>query len=242
MDDHSLHSPFVFNLFQQIISKTDSNIDQKIELLRKDLLSDNSKISLADFGAGSRVSAKKVRIVKDITKHSSTPPKFSALLNSLIAHFNFQTVIELGTSLGLNTLYLSKNQQVEVNTFEGDESLVQLAQKNFNAFNRSNIKVISGNIDHTLEESLDSITQVDLAYIDANHRYEPTIRYYKTILNKIHSKSLVVLDDIHWPKEMIQAWKEIKSRPEIIVSIDLFEGGLLFFDPELTPGEYVLKF
>lgn len=241
-DEHSLHSPFVFDLYNQVIKSAAAKEETEIEKLRQKLLTDPSEIEIQDFGAGSRVNSNAQRPVSEIAKNSSTPTKFSALLQALIEYFQHQTVLELGTSLGLNTLYLSQNKNTQITTFEGDPTLAHKAREHFHQFERKNIKLIEGNLDETLENSLASIDQIDLAYIDANHRYKPTLRYYETLMTKCHEKSLIVLDDIHWSKEMYQAWNEIKNQPEVIISIDLFEGGLLFFDPKLTKGDYILKF
>ena len=242
VDDHSLHSPFVFKLYQEVIQKAPSKLNQTIEALRNDLLKNEFEFELQELGAGSRVNPSNKRKVKEIARNASTPPAFSALLATLIDFLGYQHIIELGTSLGLNTLYLSQKEGVKVITFEGDPILTKLATDNFVKLKRSNIELVEGNLDDTLEDQLKRIESVDFAYIDANHRYEPSIRYFEALLAKCHEKSLIVLDDIHWSKEMNDAWHQIKKRPEVTVSIDLFEGGLLFFDPNLTKGDYVLKF
>lgn len=241
-DEHSLHSPFVFDLYNEII-KTASILKQSdIEALRAELLKDQTQVELIDFGAGSRVNTNSQRPIAEIAKNSSTPPKFSALLSALIKHFNYRTIFELGTSLGINTLYISQDSEASIITFEGDPTLAKRAKKTFSDFRRKNITVVEGNIDEALKTEVSKVEAIDLAYIDANHRYEPTLRYYEEIRAKCHEKSLIVLDDIHWSKEMNRAWRNIKNRPEVTVSIDLFEGGLLFFDPKLTRGDYILKF
>lgn len=241
-DEHSLHSPFVFNLYNEVIKTASRSVNPKIEELRNNFLTDQTTIELVDFGAGSRAKSSNQRSVSEIAKNSSTPPKFSALLKSLAEHLELKNIVELGTSLGLNTLYLSEVQDSKITTFEGDPSLSTKARKTFSDFGKHNIRLIEGDIDQTLASAINSIERIDLAYIDANHRYEPTLRYFEAIKAKCHERSLIVLDDIHWSKEMSQAWTEIKSRPEVIVSIDLFEGGLLFFDPKLTPRDYILRF
>ncbi|WP_288343164.1 class I SAM-dependent methyltransferase [uncultured Roseivirga sp.] len=241
-DEHSLHSPFVFNLYNNVIKTASRSVNPKIEELRNNFLTDQTPIELVDFGAGSRVKSGNQRTVSEIVKNSSTPPKFSALLKSLAVHLELKNIVELGTSLGLNTLYLSEVENSKITTFEGDPSLSTKARKTFSDLGKHNIRLIEGDIDQTLASEINSIDRIDMAYIDANHRYEPTLRYYETILAKCNEISLILLDDIHWSKEMNQAWTEIKSRPEVIVSIDLFEGGLLFFDPKLTRGDYVLRF
>ncbi len=241
VDQHSLHSPFVFDFFTKVISKVPpQNVD--IEVLRKTLLKTRTTITVQDFGAGSRVSSKTSKSVSLIAKHSTTPSKFSRFLAETVDHFNYSEIIELGTSLGINTLYLSQNERVRVTTFEGDPSIAQLAENHFNAFKRKNINTITGNIDDTLNQVLQKLEKIDLAYIDANHTYEATLRYFELISRQIHEKSLIVIDDIHWSKDMNRAWNEIKGKAEITLSIDLFEAGLLFFDPKIEKADYILKF
>lgn len=242
VDEHSLHPPFIFNLYNEVIKTASSNRLEKVERLRAKLLQDQREVDLIDFGAGSRVNDGTKRQLAEIAKNSSTPTKFSALLLALIKHFEYNSIFELGTSLGLNTLYLSNEESSLITTFEGDPTLTKIAEQNFSSLGRKNISIVEGNIDETLEKQVSQVQSIDLAYIDANHRYEPTLRYYELIRKKCHERSLIVLDDIHWSKEMNLAWNELKNRPEVRISIDLFEGGLLFFDPKLTQGDYVLKF
>jgi len=41
--------------------------------------------------------------------------------------------------------------------------------------------------------------------------------------------SVIILDDIHWSSDMEEAWSEIKNDPRILLTIDLFFIGLIFF-------------
>ncbi len=241
VDQHSLHSPFVFQFFTAVISKPHHK-NPSIESLRKALKKSKSNIEVKDFGAGSRVSKNNIRSIGSIAKHATTPSKFSRLLSKTIDHFGYTEVLELGTSLGINTLYLSQTKEVNITTFEGDPIIAGLATSHFEKLGRANIEVIIGNIDQTLPDVLKRSKQIDLIYIDANHKHEPTLRYYKSLLPFLHEKSLVVIDDIHWSKEMNEAWVVIKESAEVSLSIDLFEAGLLFFDPNIEKSDYILKF
>lgn len=231
----------MFQFFTAVIRKP-KHKDSNIESLRKTLRRSKSEIEVKDFGAGSRVSNNNNRSIGSIAKHATTPSKFSQFLSKTIDHFGYTEIFELGTSLGINTLYLSQTKEVKVTTFEGDPVIAQLARGNFEKFGRENINLIIGNIDQTLSETLRNTNSIDLAYIDANHRFEPTLRYYESVLPLIHKKSMIVIDDIHWSKEMNEAWEVIKTRPEVTLSIDLFEAGLLFFDPNIEKSDYILKF
>ncbi len=236
-----MHSPFVFDFYTRVISNpTDKN--REIEALRFELTHSRKAIELTDFGAGSRVSNKSHRSIGSIAKYSTTPSKFSRFLTKAINYYGYSNILELGTSLGINTLYMSSPSHTHVTTFEGDPGIAEIAREHFDNFGRENIDLIVGNIDKTLPEQLRTLASVDIAYLDANHRYTPTLRYYELIQPLIHEKSIIVIDDIHWSKEMNQAWHELKNRPEVTLSIDLFEGGLLFFDPNIQKADYILKF
>ena len=240
-EEHSIHSPFVFKFYTEVV-KASHNLDTEIEALRQELKTNSNKLNLKDYGAGSIHNVGNVRSVRSIARQASTPPRFSSFLSKLIDYFNYQNIIELGTSLGLNTLYLSKHKNVQVRTFEGDPSLCSIARENLLKFDIKNAEVIEGNINDTLPDYLRGESQIDLVYIDANHRYAPTLSYFDLCLPKMSEYGVIVLDDIHWSKEMWRAWTEIKMHPSSILTIDLFEAGLVFLNPDLQKGDYILKF
>lgn len=243
VDEHSLHSPFLFNLYLDVI-KEDSDLGfHKIENLRSELLASEKSFHFEDLGAGSRVNSGEERKVSEIAKHSSTPAKFSRLLYRFIQHFGYSEVLELGTSLGLNSLYMAQaSPEVQVLTFEGISEISDLARKNFQQMGASNIHMVEGNIDLTLADKIAQLKKIDLAYIDANHRYEPTLKYYELIQPKISQHGMIVIDDIHWSKEMSEAWLVLKTKAEVTLSLDLFEAGILFFNPNLKKEDYIIKF
>jgi hypothetical protein len=49
---------------------------------------------------------------------------------------------------------------------------------------------------------------------------------------------MVVLDDIHWSKEMEQAWKYCKDHGSVTLSVDLFFAGVLFFRQEIREKQH----
>ena len=238
---HSLHSPFFFGFYHQVIAQK-KILNPEIESIRKDLKKDESLIRMNDLGAGSLVSSSKNRSIATIARHGMSSPRFSSFLSCLIDFTQSKNIIELGTSLGINSLYMSQNPNVKLYTFEGDQRLVNLAHENFSKLNRKNIRIVEGNIDHTLSTFLTTCGQVDLAYIDANHRYTPTINYFKQILAYCDKSSIIVFDDIHWSLEMKRAWIEILSNKQVTASIDLFDAGIVFFEPNLSGFHEALSF
>ena len=140
------------------------------------------------------------------------------------------------------------NAQSKVWTFEGCPQTAQIAERNFANWaaqkgqKQSNIEIIVGNIDHTLPQQVAVSSPIDFAFFDANHRYEPTVRYFETCLTNAHEDSVFVFDDIHWSEEMEQAWATIRRHPSVTVSIDLLWVGLVFFRKKQPKQHFVLRF
>ena len=106
-----------------------------------------------------------------------------------------------------------------------------------------NIEIIEGNFDNTLSSVVHGLSSVDFAFIDGNHRKEPTERYFKELLAKTNNNSILVFDDIHWSSEMEAAWETIKKDAAVTCSIDLFFIGIVFFRKEFKEKQhFVIRF
>jgi predicted O-methyltransferase YrrM len=82
------------------------------------------------------------------------------------------------------------------------------------------------------------LSTVDFAFIDGNHRKEPTEKYFNELLAKTNNDSILVFDDIHWSREMEAAWDTIKNSPAVTCSIDLFFIGIVFFRKEFKEKQH----
>ncbi|HJV20493.1 MAG TPA: class I SAM-dependent methyltransferase [Sediminibacterium sp.] len=242
---HGVHSPFVFELITRVLNDDrDFYMYQPIENLREELLVRTTEITIEDFGAGSRVKKSPVRKISAIAASSLKPRKFGQLLFRLVNHLLPQTILELGTSLGITTSYLAAaNSNARVITMEGSAAVADIARSNFMKLGLHNIALITGNFDHTLEPTLAQVQQIDFAFLDGNHRYEPTIRYFNHVMNKAHANTVIILDDIHWSSEMEQAWGEVKRDKRVRLTIDLFYIGLVFLRSEQQEKEdFIIRF
>lgn len=240
---HGIHSPFVFDLYTKVYKKNFHNSDFiAIETLRKSLKNDQRKLEITDFGAGSKTNDSLKRTVADISRKSLKSSFWGQFFYALIQHYNYTEVLELGTSLGITTSYLAKaNPKVKVNTFEGCKNTIAIAKENFEELNLGNINVTAGNIDFTLPEFLRNTKSLDLVLFDANHRYEPTVRYFNLCYEKAHENSVFIMDDIYWSEEMKQAWNEIKTDPRVTITVDFFQIGLVFFREGKQKQDFVLR-
>lgn len=242
--EHGVHSPFVYELYTQCIkSNARYYIFDEIEALRESLLRSQGKITVQDLGAGSKVNKTSQRKLKDIARFSLKNAKTGQLLFRLVNYFQPQNIFDLGTSLGITTLYLaSANRAIPVFTFEGCPQTLAEAQKHISSFHYTHISCVYGNIDETLPATLEYISQVDFVFFDANHRLEPTLSYFRLCLAKSHEGSVFVFDDIYWSAPMTQAWQQIKNHPAVMLTIDLFDVGLVFFRKNQPKQHFVLRF
>lgn len=215
---------------------------QEIEILRERLLKDERFIEVHDFGSGSFLEKEPARKISDIARSSLSPKKYSGLYYRICRHINAEQIVELGTSLGINTLYLAQSPGSHVTTFEGASRIAESARTTFQDTKAKNILLIEGNISKTLPEFLLQAPKIDLVLIDANHRYEPTRQYFEWFLRNIHPRSIIIVDDIHRSEEMEKAWIEIKDHKLVYGSIDIFRCGIVLFDPSLNKQHVVLQY
>jgi len=242
-----LHSPFVFDLFNACIKRTNSNTDfTLIESLRKKLKNDNRIITQNDFGANQSVRKKSV---KYFAKQHAKPARIAQIIYQIIKHYQYKNIIELGTSLGLSGSYQAaalrknfKTDEVHFSTIEGADEIAKVASENFSSLELEKyIHQYTGKFDDVLPGVLKKYDTIDMAFIDGNHRYEPTINYFKQFLPLVKNDSILIFDDIYWSQEMTNAWEEIKQNDKVTVTVDLFFLGLVFFRKEQTKEHFKLR-
>lgn len=243
-NQHGVHSPFVYELLTKVIyAECEKPLFAKIEHTRKKLLKNNSEITVTDFGAGSKISNQRIRSVSSITKSALKRKKYAQLLYRLVEHFKPVAILELGTSLGISTMYMAAaNKNASIHTIEGSAEIAKIAQDGFNSLGFENITTHIGNFDEILPQLLTNLNSIDFIFIDGNHRKEPTLNYFNQLLKKANNNTVFIFDDIYWSPEMMQAWHEIMNHPQVTVSIDLFEFGLVFIRKEQVKEHFILRF
>ncbi len=212
---------------------------KKIESLRYNLLHNYEYINITDYGTGLNRSER----IANIAYKSLKKPSQAQLLFRIVKHVQAEKILELGTSLGITTMYLSaSSSKIQCQTIEGCPAISSVARQNFKKLGLKNIKLINAKIEDVLKQTLEESGKQDFIYIDANHRYEAVLQYFEICLNYIHEKSILVLDDIYWSSGMEKAWKKIQTHPQVTASIDMFHMGLVFFDSELNNKSYKVFF
>jgi predicted O-methyltransferase YrrM len=237
---HGVHSPYVFSFIEDILNeKNEYYIYKDIESARRNLLADNSTIFVNDYGTG----ASRRRKVSEIARTSLKCKKESQMLFRFVCLMQPKNILELGTSLGITTLYLAKARtSASIYTIEGCPNIAKIAKQNFKNLGAQNITSSVGNIDTELPKILSEIESLDMVFFDANHTKEATLNYFNHCLPKVNNNTVFIFDDIYWSEGMTQAWKEIYNNPAVTYSIDLFHLGIVFFNKEWKKSHFKIKF
>jgi predicted O-methyltransferase YrrM len=238
-NEHGVHSPFVYDLMTKCFYNTQKlPVYKQLRHYRAALLHNKNTINVTDFGAGSRVFKSSSRPISAIAKTAGITQKRAQLLARLTQYFNFRNVLELGTSLGLGTSAIAfANPNTKITTLEGCPETAAIAKAQFKEHQLENITAITTDFSNYLNSS----TQMyDLVYFDGNHQKKPTLSYFNNLVEHVTNDSLFIFDDIHWSKDMEEAWSIIKNHPKVSITIDTFYWGFVFFRTEHKHKEHFI--
>jgi len=232
---HGVHSPFVFDFIVNVLRGKQMNVQgfRQIEAKRKELEHSSLVLEVLDLGAGSSSGRKNQRSVSSVAKRAAKSSRFAMLFYRIIRYYQIDSVLELGTSLGLTTRYLSiadpKNGVISI---EGAPSIAQFTSKSLEEEGISNTTILTGDFNNHLPGALASMKGSKLVFFDGNHQYRPTLDYFQAALEVITESDILIFDDIHWSKDMEKAWSEIKNNEKVSCTIDLFFIGIVYFRKE----------
>ncbi len=209
-----------------------------IEEYRRSMLMDDRIISRTDYGTrgGDTIP------ISRIASRSLTSPGFSRFLYRTNHFVGAKNILELGTSLGINALYLAMSMEAQVTTIEGCPQTADLAQDLFERSGKRNIRLIIGHIEIELPKVVSEGTTFNLVFIDANHRYDATLNYFRLCQQITSENAILVIHDIHSSLEMERAWKKIRFELVAAQTLDLFECGIILFRPDFSRQDLRLFF
>jgi len=243
---HGVHSPFVFDFIVHVLRGKQANVQgfRQIEVKRKELENSNLVLDVLDLGAGSISGKKNQRTVASIAKRATKPSRFARLFYRIVCHYQIDSVLELGTSLGLTTRYLSMAEPLHgVVSIEGAPAIAQFTSMRLQEEGIHNTTILTGDFKDHLPGALASLKGSKLVFFDGNHQYQPTLDYFQTALEVVSDADIFIFDDIHWSKDMEKAWSEIRNNEKVSCTIDLFFIGIVFFRKEFKEKlDFAIRF
>lgn len=243
---HSVHPPFAFDFFNNILKKPiPAEKDKIITDIRQRGYRNRNVIEHSDMGAGAgnKHYIRTYKRVSQLVKKTAIHPRYGSVLYNLVAHYQPRNILEFGTSTGISTLYLATaNTNAQVYTMEGCAEVATVAHSNFKKTHLKNIEQLTGDFISVLPIAIRTMPSIDMVYFDGNHLKQPTLDYFNILLKKATNDTIFVFDDIHWSKEMTKAWDTIRQNEQITLSIDLFHMGIIFFKKELSKQHLILRY
>ncbi len=242
---YGIHSPFVYNLIKDVLipARKRRNNKKWIEKIRKSAFQNQRKTEATSQGAGSHFASKGMIRIGKLAKQSTIPLKYHYLLVGILEHIQAKSILELGSCCGLTSAILAKgNPASNIYTVEGAQNRFDIAKSFFNSEKITNIEPICDDFDAAIEQFKQNQVQFDAVFVDGNHQYESTIRYFNRLLPIMKNEGLMVFDDIYWSAGMTRAWKRIKQTNENIVTIDLYKMGLVFIGRQQAKEHFRIKF
>jgi len=234
----------MFWFHQQVLSSGYRKKLKRLTNRTRTLLRDHRTIACEDNpGAGSSLLRTDREKLPHIVRRSSVSYKYGKLLYAAALEFKPATILEMGTSVGISTMYLCEGApQAQVYTIEACPEKLAICRENARLMGHNNLHPVQGTFQQVLPGLLEQLSSPDMVFIDGDHQKEKILGYFEHIIPYIHDDSLVILDDIHWSRQMSQAWQTITQHPRVRVSVDLFRMGILFFKRELSPERFTLAY
>lgn len=162
--------------------------------------------------------------------------KVNRLLFKMVNHFGSRRILEIGSGYGVNTLCLTApSAEIECTCIEISPKKYETAKKLYRNWDR-NIKLIT---DPQLPEMVE---KQDCIIIDLNNYNFFDDRLNQYLLNLSYEKTFVIVKGIRTNKRYQALWKSIMDMESRTVALDLFNIGILFFDPTLYRWNYKISF
>jgi predicted O-methyltransferase YrrM len=179
-------------------------------------------------------------VVGDRARNSSVKPHWGAFLYAMTREVKPAVCIELGSCFGVSGLYIQAGLREagggQLVTFEGCRAMAEIACENYRSLGMEAFTSVVGDFDRQLAPAVEKLPAVDLAFVDGNHTFEPTVRYDALIRSRSHAGGVIVHDDIRWSMDMEKAWRTVRNQPGARFSFDAFRFGMIELgSPEQVP-------
>lgn len=240
---HGIHSPYVFEFVNGVLfNQKQWQVPVQIVRVHKVMRKDCSLIPRNE-SPGEPFNEEDTRSISSFVKKASVSFKHGALLYRVSRWSKAESVVELGSGLGISTAYLrAGSPEASFHAVEGGRIRALLAAQTVYRSKLEKVHMHQGDIGEELPVIMEDVSGRLLAYVDGNHHYKPTVSYLELLVKHAGDEVIIIMDDIYWSKGMQKAWKEIISWPEVRVSIDLFQMGILLLRKDLAKAHLKIKF
>ena len=232
---HGVHSPFAFNFITNVIEeKLPYYIFEDIEKRRIELLACKDIVEFVS----SKGNLKK-KTVAEITSQETQSGKYGALLFRLVNFLQCKSVLQIGASTGIMSLYLaSSRKDMQCVVLEDRMELVPVVKGQCSSLHINNVSVETGEYLSSLEKILKEHDYFDLVFINTIRNPELT----RHILEKHIKTKLLIVDNIRKDKKSKALWQMVMDNPHARITIDLYHLGIALFEEKFYKKHYKAHF
>jgi len=233
---HGVHSPFVYDFVTRCLyDRTPYPEYDTLKTYRAQLLKDLKTIKISERDVNFKTKkASKSRI----NISSDTTYRRAKLLFRLARYGQWQTVLELGTTLGITTQAMALgNPKAQITSLDGCSTTAAIAEQHLSLY--PNINIQKGTFNALISKY--SNQKFDAIFINGHHIKTTTVSLIKQLFSLTHNDTIIIIDGIHINSDMTATWKNLKNHPKVTVSIDCFSLGFLFFRREQRKQHFKIR-
>lgn len=175
------------------------------------------------------------RAIRSNTNVHKKVDKYNLLSFRLVNYFNARNILELGASEGINTLCLTaSNSNIECISVETSPQKSEKALSLYKNWDRK--------INFFTDENFPLKENLDCVFINLNS-FQTTDKWVaNNLFNRMHNDSFIIIRGIRTKRKYQMLWKQLILSDKVTVSLDLYNEGILFFNPKLNKRNYAISF
>jgi predicted O-methyltransferase YrrM len=169
-------------------------------------------------------------------------PKQGALLFRLSQHFRARHILQIGSSMGLSTLYLTAyTQGVQCIALEKRPEHASIARWVYAQAARTPIDLRLGDYATLLPCALEQLGTVDFVFFNTR-REASNQALFQTCAAYAKADTVFVFEGIKANRAMRELWKTVCADPQVSVTLDLYSMGIVFFNKKWHKRNYTVYF
>ncbi len=206
-----------------------------LRALQKSLRKDQRSIALLPTKHGDEPA---ITTIQQVENQYHISCYYQEILFRTIHFYKPQFILELGTSLGITTMYaaaaaLNRN----IYTIESEPSIANAAKQHFNLLRFNNIENIVGDYEKAFDNELLTEKKIDCLILSLQTGWsKETLEKY---MSKLHESSLVIITGIAKASKQ-EIWHFIQQHKRITLTIHLYDLGIAFCNTNVLEKQHLL--
>ncbi|NJK83443.1 MAG: hypothetical protein HC912_06100 [Saprospiraceae bacterium] len=232
---YRVHSPMAYE-FAQAILEDNRNFYafEQLKSLQKLALKDQRSIALTHADQKENPT---IGTIQQIAKQNTVKSYYYKLLFRIIHYYKPAFIVELGTSLGLSTMYaaaaaLDRN----IYTIEKEPAIANAAKQHFNLLRFKNIETFVGDYHQVFDNELFVEKNIDALIISP--QVDLTLETLEKYMGQLTASSWVIVVGIA-DKAKKKIWNAVQEHPKITLSIAVYELGIAFCNHKVIEKQHL---